>query len=210
MKFTISNFHHKKDGFLGEDTITFYFDLQFTEPEPLLVPNYFLHLHMVKDYLEKAHPEFYSYLESVRKNLDHWGPCEGRTLDALEDEALKQLYAYAEEYLYQCNWMEKEYARHLEQSKQPPQVQQQHQEKVIKLLNKLDEGQPAIINETKRYYDFCETVERKIRDTAMKSYPEIANFDGEALKEFKYLFVRDIQSMHERLEKFLRKHKGKD
>ena len=73
-------------------------------------------------------------------------------------------------------------------------------------MNKLDEKLPDFRTAQNRYFKFCETVEKQIRQTAAEVYPELVDGDAEQLQEFKYLFVRDIQAMHERIEKMLRKY----
>ena len=55
----------------------------------------------------------------------------------------------------------------------------------------------------KRYFKFCETVEKQVRASAMEVYPELMDLPAEQLKEFKYLFVSEIQNMHSKVEKLL-------
>ena len=55
----------------------------------------------------------------------------------------------------------------------------------------------------KRYYQFCETIERKIREVAAEVYPELLEGNTQELLDFKYMFVSDIQHMQNKIEKVL-------
>src|SRR3989442_15786080 len=98
MKYTISNLHYTVSD-MDDDVINFNYDVHITEPEEMFIEDYYLHYSFFTEHLKNKHPEFYKYIDSVRDGIDGWGPCERRMMEALEEESVKQLFAYVEEYL---------------------------------------------------------------------------------------------------------------
>jgi len=206
MKYTIQNIRHQSHD-MDDDVIYFYFDIQFSEPEELLIKNYFLPYSRLLVFIRDGHPELYQYIEGTRRSIDGYGPCEARTIEAMGEDALPQLYACLEEYLLGCDWMEKLFIQEKELQSQAPREQIKQKENAAEVFRKLSEGESEIRASQNRYRNFCETVTKEIRKTATDIYPEIAELEPEQLKEFKYLFVRDIQSMQEKIGKLLSKKK---
>ncbi|HLG33903.1 MAG TPA: hypothetical protein VI757_03400 [Bacteroidia bacterium] len=205
MTYSIHNLHHKPHD-LDDDFLYFYFDIHFSEPEELLVKNYFLPLDWLLPWLEKEHPGFHKYYKDTRTGLEVWGTAEILTVEAMGEEAVQQLYAFAEEYLLACDWVQGLFTREKENRSKTPEEQRKQQQQAKKVYEELSSFGPAMKRSRSRYYRFCEAVEKRIRQMALEVYPEIANLEPAQLKEFRYLFVRDIQSMQSKLEKLVREN----
>ncbi len=206
MHYTIHNITHKSHA-LDEHYVNFYFDVQFTEPEKLEVKRTFYDYSSLSSYLREKHPDFAAYLASTRNSIEHWGPCEHLVLEAIGDEAVQQLYRYLEEYLLQADWMPKLFEQQKQWQNSPVQEQAKTQQAAEKVFKDLDSHRLPMQLSQKRYYRFCETVEKQIRQTAMDVYPQLADGNAEQMKEFRYLFVSHIQAMYTTLEKFTMKLK---
>lgn len=191
---------------LDDDVVYFQFDVHFTEPEELVIEKYFFPYSMMASYIEQKHPDFYKYLSSVRSSIDAWGPRESRLLDEIGEEALQQLYSFTEEYLLQCPWVPKILEHEKKLRSQPMQKQQETQQQAKKVVKDLSSGKESMKTAQQKYYRFCETVEKQIRQTAAEVFPELVDGDAEQLQEFKYMFVSDIQAMHSKIEKMLIKY----
>ncbi len=206
MRYTIQNISHEVHD-LDDDCIYFRFDIHFTEHEELTVIKYFESFSSLFYYIRDKHPDFHAYLQSVRGSIDGWGPCEPRILEAMGEEALQQLYNYLEEFMLCTDWVPELYE--LEKRRRSESVQEQIKTKkgADKVVASLGMNAGLMKYEQKRYYRFCETVEKQIRQTAAEVYPELVDGDAEQLKEFKHMFVRDIQSMHSRIQTMIAKYK---
>ncbi|MEP7171771.1 MAG: hypothetical protein ABI855_20525 [Bacteroidota bacterium] len=202
LRYKILNIRHEPHD-LDDDVIYFYYDIHFSEPEELIVENYFLPYNCLLDFIKEKYPDFYQYINSVRKSIDGFGPCERRTMEAMGDDAVTRLYSCLEEYLLTAEWMEKVFLNEKELQNNPPEEQLKLQENAAKAFSKLSEGSSSLRDYQKRYRDFCESVTKAVREISLKVYPEIADLEPEQLKEFQYLFVREIQAMHERIDKLL-------
>ena len=202
MKYSIHNISHRPHD-LDDDFIYFYYDIHFTEPETFVIKNYFCSFSELLHYLKEKHPAFHQFVKDTRSSIDAWGPAEDRTMEAMGEEGIRQLYALLEKYLLECDWMEKVYQHTKQQRNQPPRVRQLTQQQAAAKVAELSEFGPAMKKSQSRYYKFCETAEKKIRETAMEVYPEITELESEQLMEFKYLFVRDIQAMQESIIELL-------
>jgi hypothetical protein len=188
---------------LDDDVIYFYYDIHFSEPEEVIVKNFFSHYGSLLDFIEQKHPEFYQYIDSVRRSVDGYGPCERRTMEAMGEDAVSRLYACLEEYLSGADWMEKIFLHEKNLQSMPSEEQLKLQENAAEAFNKLSEESSAFRDSQKQYRDFCESVTRSVREISLRVYPQIADLEPEKLKEFQNLFVREIQAMHERIDKFL-------
>ena len=208
MRYTIQNILHRSSD-LDDHIIHFEFEVHFTEPEEMIV-NYFYGYSLLSGYINKNHPEFYAYLKKVQKSIDGWGPQEHRVMEEIGEEALQQLYAYLEEYLLQADWLPKLFEREKERLSQTEQQQIKTHRTAEKIVKELGALESPMKTAQKNYLKFCETVEKQIRQTAAEVFPELVDGDAEQLEEFRYLFVRDIQSMHERIEKMLMKYREKN
>ena len=205
MKYTIQNISHHPSDF-DDDSIDFQYAIHFTEQEEMLIAHYFYSFRRLLPYLEEKHPAFYKYYKDTRSSLDIWGPGEKRTIDAMGEEIMQNIYGYLEEYLLCCDWMEGLFY-HQKKMRSEPLQQQKIQEEATVAFKDLSQGVPDMKRAQSRYVRFCETVEKKIRQTALEVYPEIADLESEQLKEMKHLFARDIQSMQEKISKLLWKQK---
>ncbi|MEP7167884.1 MAG: hypothetical protein ABI855_00790, partial [Bacteroidota bacterium] len=114
-----------------------------------------------------------------------------------------RLYSCLEEYLLTAEWMEKLFLNEKPLQNKPPEEQFKLQENAAKVFSKLSEGSSSFRDSQKRYRDFCESVTKAVREISLTVYPEIANLEPEQLKEFQYLFVSEIQAMHELIDKLL-------
>lgn len=206
MKFTVKNVRYSPHD-LDAQCAYFYFDIHITEPEEYFIKKYFLSYSRLLDYIRQKYPEFYAYLSSVRESIDRWGTREIETLDAVGDEAINTLYKYLVEYLQQSTWIEKLYEN--EKMLDALSLEEQHKmaEGAEKITRELGGMASAFKQADNKYFRFCETVERQIRATAAEVFPELVDGDAEQLMEFKHLFVRDIQSMYDRIEKMKKKYK---
>jgi hypothetical protein len=202
MKYTISNLHSETSD-LDDDVVEFYYDIHFTEPEEMFVNNYFLLYSQFMHHLEKAHPDFYKYINDVRRSVDGWGPCERRTMEALEEEGLSQLYKYVEEYLLSDYDMQGVFDQYKKWASGTVQEQAQRQQQAEKAFNDLSKLVPAARESTNRYRKFCEEMTKAARNVSIEVFPEIQDMDSEKLKEFKYLYVNSILNMSDEIEKFL-------
>jgi hypothetical protein len=202
MKYTISNLHSKTSD-LDDDVVEFVYDIYFTEPDEMFVSNYHLFYRELMYHLKEAHPDFHKYLEDVRRSVDGWGPCERRTMEALGEEGLVQLYKYAEEYLYNGFNMQAIFDQHKKWTSGTVQEQVQRQQEAEKVFNDLSQLVPAARESTNRYRQFCEDATKALRTITLDIFPEVADMDAEKLKEFKYIYVNEILSMTDTLEKFL-------
>lgn len=178
--------------------IDFYFDVIFTEPEPLTAHTFYPFASLMK-YIQKAHTEFYSYIEEVQAGIDDWGPKERQTMEALGEEAIGLLYSYLEEYLLSCNWMEAFYKQQIENSKHSLTRQIIEAEKATDIFKKLETGAINMFNEQKRYRQFCRLVEKEAMRIAVEVYPELLDANQELMKNFKYVFTDGIIKMHDDL-----------
>jgi hypothetical protein len=208
MHYTISNISHKSHD-LDEHTVYFDFDVNFIEPEPAVVVKYHYGYGQLMHYLKTAHPEFAKYLESVRSSIDGWGPCQHKVMAEIGEEAQEQLYQYLEEYLLQADWVPKLLEWHKNLLNQTPQQQEKTEQAAKKIVKTLGGNRQAMMLSQKRYFKFCETVERQIRQTAVEVYPELMEGSPEQIKEFKYLFVSEIQAMQSKIEKMLMANESK-
>ena len=208
MRYTIHNISHRSHP-LDEHYVDFHFDVHFTEPEERRVKNYFYGYGQLMHYLRKNYPDFAKYLESVRTSIDAWGPCEHRIMQEMGDEALEQLYQYLEEYLLQADWIPQLFEMEKIRRSQPPQQQINTQKAAEKVFTDLDSHRISMQFSQRKYYKFCETVEKQIRQTAVEVYPELMECNPEQIKEFKYLFVSEIQAMQSKIEKHLLKSREK-
>jgi hypothetical protein len=199
MKYTIHNICHRPHD-LDDSHIYFQFDIQFTEPENLVM-SYHQDYNSLSFYIQSDHPDYYAYLQKVREGIDGWGPCEDKLFDTLGEEELKQVYDYLEEYLLQVEWMPRLFEQQKEIRSMTGTKRIELQEGAEKVVKELSKGATIMKSEQRRYLTFCETVEKQIRQTAAEVYPELVDGDMEQLKEFKYLFVRDIQAIHDKIEK---------
>lgn len=206
MRYTIQNLSHTVHD-LDDNIVIFHFDIHFTEPENLVVKKYFLDYSMVASYIGQKHPDFYNYLKSVHSSIDHWGPCEDKLFEEMGEEALQQLYGFAEEYLLQADWVPELYGREKKFRSETPQKKAEVQQQAKKVVADLGSGKESMKAAQRKYYLFCETVEKQIRQTAAEVYPELVDGDAEQLKEFKYMFVSDIQAMYSKIEKMRAKYK---
>ena len=206
MRYKINNIRHERHE-SDDDTIYFYFGVQFSEPEELYIKEYFLPYSTLLVFIRDKYPDFYQYIEQTRRSIDGFGPCEARTMEAIGEDAVQRIYVCLEEYLSGCGWLEELFYHYKKLQNKTPEEQikyQQDAEKAYKELSEMDSGMRESQN---RYRNFCETVTKEIRKTATDIFPEIAELEPEQLKEFKYLFVSDIQSMHEKIEKLLAEKK---
>jgi len=202
MKYTIQNIiHHSSD--FDDDYLDFKYDIHFTEPEEIYINHYYYSLNRLLPYLEEKHPAFYKYYTDTRSSLDIWGRGERRTIEAMGEEAMHQIYGYLEEYLLCCDWMEGLFYHQKKMQSESPQEQQKNHEEVSVAFKDLSEDVLDIKKIQSQYIRFCETVEKKIRQTALDVYPEIADLEPEQLKKMQHLFVGDIQSMQKKIAALL-------
>jgi hypothetical protein len=202
MKYTISNLHYTVSD-IDDDVIEFNYDVHITEPEEMFIDDYYLHYSYFIEHLKSKHPEFYKYIDGVRSGVDGWGPCERRMMEALEEEAAKQLFTYVEEYLLTDFDMQAVYDWHKKWSSGTIEQQIEKQQQAEKAYNDLSSYVPAARRSTNRYRNFCEDATKALRTITLDVFPEVADMDAEKLKEFKYLYVNEIISMTDTLEKFL-------
>ena len=206
MRYTDQNISHRQDS-LSERLIDFYFQIHFAEPEALVV-NYFYSYSELSRFVRDQYPEFYQYIQQVEKSIDCWGPKEHLLVQEMGEEAVQQLYKCLEEYLLQADWIPKLYEQEKEIRSLSVQQQVNTQQAASKIVQHLDAQKLGLNTSENKYYKFCETVEKQIRQTAAEVYPELVDGDAGQLEEFKYLFVSDIQSMHQRIEKMLAKYRA--
>ncbi|MGE0636056.1 MAG: hypothetical protein AB7G44_16115 [Bacteroidia bacterium] len=207
MKYTIRNISHGPHD-MDDDVVFFEFEVHFTEPETIQI-NYFYDFGRLLRTLQTTQPDFYNYYKKTHSGLDKWGPAETQTLEAMGDEAIKQVYQFLEDYLLTCDWIPTLLEREKQFRNLTPDQLQKQQEAAVKVSEKLSAlASPEMKRATNRDRLFCEQASRKMRDVALEVYPEIANLEAEELKEFKHLFTREIMSMQERLEKLLSKNKN--
>ncbi len=203
MKYTISNIRHasmEED----EDIVDFYFDIIFTEPEPLTTHSFYP-FNSLLNRIRSAHPDFYTYIKQVKESLDDWGPNESKTIDAMGTEAVDLLYFYLEEYLLSCDWMESFYHTELEESKQSITRQQDNIERAEDVLNDWKEAADTMFDEQKRYRKFCRLVEKEALRIAVEVYPKLLDANKEQMKAFKYVFTNGIIKMYDDLSDHLDK-----
>jgi hypothetical protein len=208
MKYTIHNLRHEVHD-LAHDSVDFRFEIHFTEPDDVIV-NQAWSYHSFCSYLHDKQPEFYKYLCSIRESIDGWGPCEDRIFEAMEEESLHQLYEYFEAYLMQADWISKALEQHLLIISAKPEQQMKIQQGAERIVAEANENIQSLNQSHKRYLQFCETVQRQIRETATEVYPELIDGDAEQLREFKELFGSDIRSMYKRIENMLLKISKRD
>jgi len=202
MKYTLRNISYKPHD-LDDDIAYFHFDIHFTEPEEMQIENYFYPFDMLLEWLKENKFPFYNYIETTRQSLDAWGPCEVRTMEALGDEAIGQLYDCLRLHLQSSDWIKHAFEHQKKQSAQPLKEQEKTQRRAQKMVNDFSLSEKEMKREQNQYYRFCETVEKQIRQTAIEVYPQIADLPAEKLKEFKHFFVSEIQQMHSNLYKFV-------
>ncbi len=202
MKFTIENLHHKIEDFLGDDNVTFHFDIHISEPEEFLIKNYPFHYHELTHYLQEANPALHAYLSKIRKDIGGWGPKENKIFEALEPDTLNEVYKYVEECLLKRDW-QLVYEREQKWKKMALEAKVEEHKKIEKVFDDLSEGMPNASMMQRKFYRFAETVEKQIQATAVDIYPELMNGNAEQMDEFRYLFSREVSSMHERLSKHL-------
>ena len=208
MRYTVQNISHRQHP-LDDHRIDFEYEIHFTEPETLVV-SYFYSYSSLSRFVRDQHAEFYQYIRQVEKSIDCWGPKEHLLVQQIGEEALAQLYQCLEEYLLLADWIPKLYEQ--EKAIRGMSVQQQinTQQAAEKIVESLEDKQDDLQTAQQKYYKFCETVEKQIRQTAAEVYPELVDGDAVQLEEFRYLFVSDIQSMHQRIEKMLAKYSAKE
>jgi len=187
---------------MDDDIIYFYFEIHFTEPEQLNV-KFFEDLSTVVRWTYDTHRDFYDYYTKTHSSLDLWGPAEPQTLEAIGEEAVKQLYVYLDEYMQSRPWIDKVFEQEKNLSRMSTGEQVKHQQQAAQVFNKLSEGVGDMKRATHRDRKFCQTAQQKLRETAFEVYPEIANLEPEQLKEFKHFFTNEILSMSRRLEKMV-------
>lgn len=202
MKYTIHNIYHKIDDF-DDDAIRMRFDIHFTEPEEMLVTDYFFGLDRLLYFIKDKHPEYYDYYSKTRRSIDTWGPAERQTLEAMGEEATTQLYGYLEEYLLTCDWMGGLFEQQKNLSSMSTQQQEKQQEGAAKIVKTLSEGFGGMKEDTRRSRQFCNNANKQLREIALAAYPQIANLAPEKLKAFQYFFVDDILSMSRKLDKLM-------
>lgn len=208
LRYTIQNMRHETSS-LDDDYVDFLFDIHFTHPQKTESNNCRYSFGQLLHYVQQQQPALHGYISSVHKSIERWGPHEPETIAALGEDAIEQLYDCLHQYLLQCDWMEKEYERQVFFKEQGALQQIKTQQQAEKVVGHLGHAFEGITASKKKYYRFCETVEKQIRATATEVYPEIADLTPEGLYEFRYLFVSEIQAMHERLQKLLLKQKGR-
>lgn len=207
MKYKIFNFNIEPHS-LDEEVAVFTFDIEFTEPTNLMTTNNFLMFNrQVWSRIEAINPEFYQFYLSTRNSLDKWGSSEISTIEAMGPEAIpiwfqiiEQLVSEDDEYLqgiYNLKLMQN--------SLIDEQKLQLNQNAQIAVENLTESGNIARFSQKKRN-EFCEKAEKQIRVLATELYPEILDLEADKLKEFKYLFAREIDNMQSNLERFLRKN----
>ncbi|MCX6350901.1 MAG: hypothetical protein NTX03_03455 [Bacteroidetes bacterium] len=209
MRYTIHNIRHKASSFDDDDYALFEFDVHFAEPEELWIKNYFVDFDWVHAYIKTVNPEFYDYIYKIRRGLDRWGNRAYLVLQAMEEEAIEQMYKYTVDYMATVDFLEKSFEQRIALRNQHPIdtiEQQMGMQEVIRAEKKA--GIEEVFS-NKRYYKFCETLEKQIRELAVEVYPDILDLPADKLVEFKRLFVRDIQALHERLGKFRWENKEK-
>ncbi|MEO6833512.1 MAG: hypothetical protein ABI169_14995 [Chitinophagaceae bacterium] len=202
MKYTIENIHHKPHD-LDADVVFFSYEIHFEEPEVATSP-YFLDMSTLKKYLRATQPAFYKFYEDTRNSLDLFGPAEMQTLEAMGEEGLNQLYSYLEEYLMTCDWVPKMFADAKVRRDGSAKDYQAAQEKVEEIFADLSDAASGMLASTARSRQFCNEATRVLRETALRIYPEIAELEPEAIKEFKDFFVKDVRRMAERIDEMLR------
>lgn len=208
LRYTIQNIRHKACS-LDDDYLDFCFDVHFTHPQKIESKNCRYPFSGLLRYTQEQKPAINHYINSMHTSIERWGPHEPETVAALGEDAVEQLYACLHQYLLQCDWMEKEYERQVFFQKQSNLQQIRRQQQAGKIVHSLEQAFDGINTSKKRYYRFCETVEKQIRATAIEVYPEIADLTPEGLNEFRYLFVSVMQTIHERLQKLLLREKGR-
>jgi len=195
MQFIIENFKWNNDGLFGEDTVTFEFDVRTDEPEPYTYPGH-LQLSTLLNFLPETNAGLAEYIKNVRSSIDGWGPKEGKLMNELGDAVdFKPLVI---DLFDRKGWFVAEYERWKKLRAMPPE----EHKKVSKIADDLEQGQKALHQDTKNYYDFCESADKALHAIAIRIYPGILDMDTKKVKEFRYIFTREIQRMQEELLKF--------
>lgn len=183
---------------IDDDIIHFEFDVDVTEPERFTF-SYFYPFNYLLKYIKETDFAFYKFITETRNSLDMWGPAETQTVQALGEEGIKQLYKALEECFDKNEYIAKDFAYFKRLSHPTPKQTQEYKKK----FEVLSEGVPAIKESTNKSRQFCNQVQKNLRDIAFNVYPEIADLPSEKLIEFKRLFVNEILQIKERLETFL-------
>lgn len=195
MEYRIENFRWNNDGLFGEDMVTFDFDVITDEPEHYLYRTA-IGLDIVLNHLPETDKRLADYISEVRGSIDGWGPKEGKLMNELPDsiDFKKMVYDLFE----RKGWFLSEYKRW----KTIRALPASEHKKIEMIASDLGKGQKALHTDTKNYYDFCESAEKALRGIAVRIYPEILDMNKEKVKEFKYLFTREIMDMQKKLLKF--------
>jgi hypothetical protein len=196
MEFTIQNLTWRNEGLFGEDTVSFDFDVMNDEPEPYMYPC-FVQLSTLLQYLPETNNELAEYIKEVRSSIDGWGPKESKLLNELGGAVDFEPLVY--DLFNRKGWFVSEYERWKRLRAMPLA----EHKKVLKFSDDMEQGQKALHQDTKNYYDFCESTEKAVQGIAVRIYPEILDMDKEKRKEFKYLFTNEIKRMQEVLVKFM-------
>lgn len=196
MQFTIENFTWNNDGLFGEDTVSFEFEVLNDEPQPYTFPAG-IQLSILLKYLPETNPELADYIKKVRSTIDGWGPKEGKLMAELGDVDFKTVVY---DLFNKKDWFMAEYERWKKLRAMPPA----EHKKMTEAFKELSKHEKPLHQSTKNYYDFCESADKELHAIALLIYPEILDMPKEKVKEFKYLFTREIQNMQENLVKFIK------
>lgn len=134
-----------------------------------------------------------------------FGPAETQTLKVIGDEAVNQLYVYLEEFLLGSYKMKDIFAwkKNCAANPEKSELSSVKKQELCKSLSEDTSGMKKAIN---RDRDFCNASKRKLHEIALEIYPEIPNLQPNQLKNFKYIFDREIINMSEKLDKLTFEH----
>ena len=131
------------------------------------------------------------------------GDAEKSTIEAIGDEALNQLYFFFETHIRSLTYINKIFEKEKKRRNQPIEDLEKEINDAKEIFESLSDSGNGMNERMKLYRKFCQTVEKNIRNIAFEVYPEIADLEADKILEFETIFVRDIQSMHEKLENLL-------
>ena len=201
MQFSVHNITHAPHD-LDKHFIVLSFELHFTEPEKIVVKSSCEYSEVLR-YIHQQDEAFGNYLEGVRNGMDRHGPCQHLVFEAIGDEAIDKVYEYLVLFLKKTDYGAKIY----EHDKQIRNITPEQRAAMAKKAQEIVQDMKQMVKPMKginpdRHNLFRDEATKFMRDLATKYYPEVFDADSEQLAEFKYLFSRDIDSMHSKIDSF--------
>ncbi len=196
--FHFDNFHAVNDNPFGDDCITFNFDLVVEDLNEPVKFKAWLRMYDLLQFIRETQPELHQYISDTHGTIKGWGPKEGKLMDELDDAIDWEDWAYR---FYRAK---DRAALELTHYKKMMSITPEEGKKMLAAAADMAKHEKPMKQATNAYHLFCEAVDDVAQEKALEAYPEILEMDAKKLKEFRFMFVREIQGMYKRLERFLK------